>query len=72
MAGSLEIQMLAKSLKTTGFGGPGRRAVPFGDGRGVPGLGCACWVGMWPLLGLPRFDVIRLCVCGLLVGLKFT
>lgn len=33
--------MLAKSLKTTGFGGPGRRRVPLGVG-----CGWAVWLGV--------------------------
>lgn len=55
--------MLAKSLKTTGLGGPGRRAGPFGAGVGVvagPDAACAvgdagAWVGIGPLLLLPLF-----------------
>lgn len=60
--------MLAKSLKTTGLGGPGLRAVPFGDGRGGAGVGAVCWVGIGPLLrDLPRGW--RCASDGLLVGL---
>lgn len=52
--------MLAQSVNTTGFGGPGRRLVPFGAGRGGPGRGVGFWVGMGPLLTVAYVIVVTL------------